>query len=135
MKLSTNTHYYDTHLKDLYKKCVSLDTNEIASFDSVIDEIKDQLNKINIDNNIKNNALSCLQLFQNDKAGNYDSLNDINIQDLLPRVWNYIKKTGAIDEPWFYEQLSDVITAGSCSQGRTTRIIQYYTVQFFVESE
>ncbi len=56
---------------------------------------------------------------------NYDRTNGMYADDVLYLVCNCIKQTGNVDTlQYLSEQLSDIMTSGQCSQGRSTRIFQ-----------
>ena len=127
-KLSINTHDYDGHLKDYYKTLVLNDNNEYESFEKVLDlifaDLKNLRSKYPQFQNSSNRVLASLQLLESDRKNNYDPINDIRVEDLLPRVWKKV----SVDESIrfvFYEQIIDILEKGSCSQGRVTRLIQF----------
>lgn len=119
--LSTNTHFYDGKLKELVKH---LDGDAPVDFDETIADIAQDSE--DLEHPYINNVTKCLELFKRDKTGNKDNANNITVENLLPIVWDNVKKnyddSGKII---FYEQLSDIVTSGPCAQGRTTRLIQF----------
>lgn len=128
IQLSINTHDYDGHLKDYYKTLVSNDNNEYDSFEKVLDlifaDLKNLRSKYPLFKNASNRILSSLKLLDSDRKNNYDPINDIRVEDLLPRVWNKVSNDESIRFV-FYEQIIDILEKGSCSQGRVTRLIQF----------
>lgn len=68
-----------------------------------------------------------LNLLTNDRKRNYDNKNDIHTEDILPRTWRFVRDYDQDGQIVFFEQLIDIL-GGACSQGRTTRIMQFYTV-------
>ena len=75
---------------------------------------------INISNNIK--------LFVIDAKNNIDNINKIRLEILLPLVWGKVKNKDNSILYVFFEQLSDIYSSGSCPQGRTIRLIQFYKI-------
>lgn len=135
-KLSNDTHSYDRIIGPLYSKYLIIDNKELHnpdSFDSVISEITNQINKLN--NNIKKiSALKSIELLTNNTNSNYDKENHIDAQDLLKRTWRFVKHYDQDGIECFIEQLSDIMN-GSCSQGRTTRIFQFYEFHMVTKDE
>ena len=129
IKLTNNTHDYDNQLKIRYKELREIDKINLIepdTFDNTIQEIYKDIRKKKY-SIILENALKSLYLFNYDRKNNYDSINDINIEILLPLTWRFIKHYDDSGKILFYEQLSEIITNGSCPQGRVTRIFQFYS--------
>ena len=78
---------------------------------------------------MKKNAMKTINLFKTQDKQNYDPKNDIHVNDILPRVWRFIKneKDGLL-KLIFLEQIADISAKGACSQGRTTRLYQIYAL-------
>src|SRR3989338_134117 len=130
-KLSLDTHHYDHHLRELYKSLRDRDLHELrqpADFESTLREILDILNS-SVNDPLKEKCLSVLTIFVNDIESNRDSANDITVEDLLPRVWRFVREYELDEKMIFFEQLADVL-GGRCAQGRTTRLIQFYAPHF-----
>jgi hypothetical protein len=127
-KLSTNTHAYDKIIGQLYHQYIVVDDKELISqesFQNVLIEITKHINKLK-DKQIKKKALHVMQMIsRTDDKNNYDSVNNIHVKDLFPRTWRFIKHYDEDGIKIFLEQIAEV-TNGSCSQGRTTRIFQFY---------
>ena len=131
--LSLNTHDYDGKWLENYIKIKnSYKDKDIMSFDETITDIEKELS--NFCGKIKDNLLvqfnsyhphiiRCITLLKS-KQGNNDSANKVSVEDILPYVWTNIKQFDPDGQFVFYEQLSDIITSGSCPQGRTTRLFQ-----------
>ncbi len=120
MNLLLNTHYYDGKLPVI---CTSLINQiDVNQYIPTLNEISSSLN-----NGIPNLPAiqKTLQLFQNDRPNNYDSKNKINAEHLLILVWNKVKTFDLKAKLVFFEQLADISLYGPCSQGRTTRLIQF----------
>jgi hypothetical protein len=122
-----NTHYYDTQLRDQYKR-LSERQNKTTDFlsipwtvDMLFSEIYSSLDKLNMDNNVR----QMLDLLKRDNRSNYDQLNDIHTLDILTRTWYYVRKLPIEDQKMLFEQIGE-IKNGTCAQGRTTRIFQIY---------
>ena len=130
-----DAHYYDTKLKEEYKRLVNIDNCFLCPPMSFDDTIIDIQNRLNLDYNMNklldedtiNKAKTVLDLVVKDRINNYDILNDIHFEDLLPRVWRFLKNYDSEGLVIFYEQLKE-ITSGSFPQGRTTRIFQFYNI-------
>lgn len=140
-KITTNTHDYDTRIKPLYKQYIEEDDElliEPISFEETIKEIKEEINKCTLDL-IKGHALNTINIIERDNgipnSQNYDNLNDIYIEDLLRRTWRFIKHYCDDSRGFFIEQLADITTSGSCSQGRITRVYQFYSFHMMQKDE
>lgn len=130
MKTSINTHDYDTKLTKIIKTNKDVDTKEYKQFINSLKELNDYINKDNmLDVNLKINAQKTIHLVANDRVNNFDEKNHINFELLFPLIWTKIKKFNEISlYNCFIEQISDIYINGRCSQGRTTRILQYYNI-------
>lgn len=130
MKTSTNTHDYDTKLTKIIKTNKDVDTKEYKQFINSLKELNDYINKDNIlDINLKINAQKTIHLVANDRVNNFDDKNHINFELLFPIIWTKIKQFNEISlYNSFIEQISDIYINGRCSQGRTTRILQFYDI-------
>lgn len=120
----TDTHYYDGSLKQLYKKFVLEDNAKNGNppnLGETLNDMQTVLMKINVLN--KPLIHKMMKVLATDQKNNYDPKNDIHVNDLLPRVWRIVKTNKEVF-PAFFEQIGD-ISNGQCSQGRTTRIIQF----------
>ena len=133
--LSCNTHDYDTFLNEKFDNYKLLDDCFLISpmeFKECVLEIKNRLefdediNKY-ISYEIKKNCFKVLDLVLDDRKKNIDEKNKISFEDLLPRVWRFIQYYEPQCIGVFFEQLSEILN-GSCPQGRTTRIFQFYSI-------
>src|ERR1700719_4601872 len=130
--LSTDTHYYDGKLNNSLEAQTVISTN-ISKLDktSVFEEIKQYL--------LENKgpsipaypiALASLNMLERDidQPGNYDSSNNFQADTILYLLFNKIK--GSKDPKdlikIFVEVLAEIVTGGSCPQGRSTRLYQLY---------
>ena len=130
MKTSINTHDYDTKLTKIIKTNKDVDTKEYKQFINSLKELNDYINKDDIlDINLKINAQKTIHLVANDRVNNFDEKNHINFELLFPLIWKKIKQFNEVSlYNSFIEQISDIYVNGKCSQGRTTRILQYYNI-------
>ena len=127
MDITQNTHDYDKYIGDIYHNLLEIDNQNLKkslTFDQTINEINNSIETIAL----TNTYLMCknvLILIKYDVSNNYDDINDINVEDILPRTWRFIKHYDETGKQLFYEQLADIWN-GPCSQGRVTRIFQFY---------
>lgn len=131
--LLNQTHYYDNKLYEQYINLITKDKRNILSFDQVLDQIfidlkylREKYPQFKYGSNI---VLKGFRLLNEDRKRNYDDKNNIKVEDLLPRVWNCVKNYDDNGKFIFYEQIADIILHGSCSQGRTTRLLQFYYIE------
>lgn len=129
-RITLNTHDYDTKLISLINTSKNISNKEYDLFINSLKEINNYINNDKIiDIKLKINAQKTIHLLANDRKNNYDNKNKINTEILLPLIWKNIKK---FNEKTLYklfiEQLSDIITYGKCSQGRTTRLMQFLNI-------
>ena len=127
--ISIDTHAYDTQIKDLYKNYIKDDKENLIqpkNFKITLTEIYNVIISFPYDN-ILHNALQTLNLIASDIKNNYDNLNNINFEELLPHTWRFIKYYDRTGIYLFLEQLSEIITNGPCAQGRVTRVFQFYS--------
>jgi len=127
-KTSLNTHDYDTHLSKVMMTKRDITTEENELFLKCILEICTERNKYVTDLLMMENVRKSLILLVHDSSNNYDDKNKIRVELLLPKVWENVKKGDESLHYLFYEQISDIVTAGPCSQGRTTRLIQFLNI-------
>lgn len=131
--LSNQTHDYDGKLHEEYERLVKKDKREVLGFDQVLDKIfadlKELRDKYPQFKNGSNVVLTGLRLLNEDRKRNYDDKNDIKVEELLPRVWNCVKEFDDNGKFTFYEQITDIVLSGPCAQGRTTRLLQFYSVE------
>jgi hypothetical protein len=128
MPISNQTHDYDSRLETPYRNYLEIDNQELVeppSFEQVIEEIEKQI--LSLDKNRYKKYMSdTISLLKNNKIDNYDEKNKINVVDLLPRTWRFVKLYDKSGIECFLEQLADITSSGPCSQGRVTRIFQFY---------
>lgn len=131
MDLTTlDTHDYDTRLKKVITTKKEITENEFKIFVKCLTEINDFLNQdkfLKVSSKI--NAQKTINLLLNDRKNNYDEKNKINVELLLPMIWNKVKDYNELTiYDIFVEQLNDIIISGPCAQGRTTRLIQLLSI-------
>ena len=130
MKTSTNTHDYDSKLTKIIKTDKHVEINQYKQFINTLNELNNYINKDNkLEINLKINAQRTIHFVTNDRENNFDDKNHINFELLFPIIWNKIKIFNEMSlYHSFIEQLSDIYISGRCSQGRTTRILQFYNI-------
>lgn len=104
------THFYDGKWKEIYQKIKQRYTTNVP-FKKICDEIVIKYPQ----------TREIINLLLIDRKGNYDHINQLTVEEILPLTWQYVKNTEL--ETLFIEQLLD-IKNGPCAQGRTTRIFQ-----------
>lgn len=128
-KLSLDTHDYDKSIKNTYSELKKKDIKELIqpslNFNETLNEIYNYIRTLKY-NNLNKNAINAILLIKRDTLNNFDKINNIYVDDILPRVWRFIKKYDSTGIDIFIEQLSEIFTNGSCPQGRTTRLFQFY---------
>lgn len=135
---STNTHDYDGLLKDPYRKYIIDDDDELESaisFEETLNEIDLFVTKMDNSNEHKASVLTTIALLRRDRGQNYDDRNDINIEDLLPRTWRFIKYYDELGIQCFLEQMIEISTSGPCAQGRIARVFQFYEYHMIEKDE
>jgi hypothetical protein len=124
MPTSWNTHDYDgDKWFQMRPMLVEKYLPNCLSFDDTIKEIEQWLNKKYYNVKRIGRARRSIDILTSQRRSNFDSRNDIDVEELLPILWNQVKNQEDIHNT-FYEQLCD-ITGGSCSQGRSTRLFQF----------
>lgn len=127
--LDLNTHSYDGSIGLLYNQLVEKDKNEnekLLSFEESINLIKEWLKESKLEQTFKDKTQRTIDLLLTDKNGNYDSANKIHVEELLPRVVNIVSLFETSGKDCFLQSLSEITELGSCSQGRTTRLLGFY---------
>lgn len=129
-KTTLETHDYDTRLSKVLTTKKDISKKEFEIFIKCLKDINKFLNEdkfLKVDSKI--NAQKTIHLLANDRKNNYDDKNKINVELLLPIIWNKIKNYNDLTlYDIFVEQMSDIIISGPCSQGRTTRMIQLLSI-------
>ncbi|CAF4187008.1 unnamed protein product [Rotaria magnacalcarata] len=127
MSTSCNTHDYDGKLRKKWFEMRSMLVHTYLpncdSFDETIKDIERWLDKKYFNVKRIGRARRSLRILTSSRNSNFDSCNEIDVEELLPIIWNKVKNQEDIQDT-FYEQLCD-ITGGSCSQGRSTRLFQF----------
>ncbi|CAF2547017.1 unnamed protein product [Rotaria sp. Silwood2] len=127
MPTSCNTHDYDGKLRQKWFEMRSMLITKYLpnclSFDNTIKDIEQWLDKKYFNVKRIGRARRSLKILMSSRHSNFDSRNEINVEELLPILWDKVKNQEDIHDT-FYEQLCD-ITGGSCSQGRSTRLFQF----------
>ncbi len=127
MPTSCRTHDYDGELRQKWfaMRPMLLEQHlpKCRSFSETLADIERWLNEKYYNVKRIGRARRALDILRSERRGNFDSKNDINVEELLPILWHMVKDQTDIHNT-FYEQLCD-ITGGSCSQGRSTRLFQF----------
>ena len=122
MSKKTDTHFYDTKLKDVWNNYINNNPDCPISFKTSIKEtIKASIDLPKVE---KKEIDTVLKLLSDQLKDNYDKKNQIKVSDLYPRVWIKVREFDPDGKKIFYEQLRDILK-GKCAQGRTTRLIQF----------
>ena len=129
-----NTHYYDGKLlanelvqavHDQQKVAdAELTTHKHLLFTGLIEDIK--INPAVLDK-YRPTAIRAIEVIKQNirQKNNYDQTNSMYADDVLYMVCKKIDHTKNKDVlVYLSEQLSDILTSGQCSQGRSTRIFQ-----------
>ena len=91
-KITLETHDYDTRLTKIITTKKEISEKEFKIFINCLKEINNFLNlDKNLKINLKINAQKSINLLANDRKNNYDDKNKINVELLLPVIWNKIK--------------------------------------------
>lgn len=134
-----------------YIKITTVDTNNFrdvhTEYDSkythdictkyTIQEKKDKFNILINEMQSLHLDLRGIQTVINDSQtpSNFDTINNLYADDVLIEIINVLEILSALDENNFnrisiykniIEQMNDMITLGSCPQGRTNRLMQIY---------
>ncbi|UJR29932.1 hypothetical protein I4U23_017479 [Adineta vaga] len=127
MATSCNTHAYDGKLRakwfEIRPMLLEKYLPNCLSFDDTLKEIEQWLDKKYFNVKRIGRARRSLRILATHRKSNFDSRNEIDVEELLPILWNQVKNQEDIHDT-FYEQFCD-ITGGSCSQGRSTRLFQF----------
>jgi hypothetical protein len=127
MPTSYNTHDYDGKLRDKWFEIrpmlIERYLPNCLSFDDTIKQIEEWLDKKYYNVKRIGRARRAIRILTSQRRSNFDSKNEIDVEELLPILWDKVKNQEDIHNT-FYEQLCD-ITGGSCSQGRSTRLFQF----------
>lgn len=119
-----NTHYYDGSLTKAYRDLVSRDQPLCTTFVQALNAIKADAQTRLAPGTLKR-LNRVLKLLAQGGPNNYDQRNQIQVEDILSRTWQHVQHFDSDGRDVFYEQLCDILN-GSCAQGRTTRIYQFY---------
>jgi hypothetical protein len=127
MPTSCNTHAYDGKLREKWFQMrpmlIEKYLPNCLSFDETIKQIEEWLDRKYYNVKRIGRARRSIRILTSQRKSNFDSRNDIDVEELLPILWDKVKNQEDIHDT-FYEQLCD-ITGGSCSQGRSTRLFQF----------
>jgi len=99
-----------------------------VSFEQCLGEILQVLPKVDLPEPVLLHVKKAVSLMKTDRRNNKDPANGINVEELLPKVWRFVMEYEMDAAKVFYEQLAEISSSGSCAQGRSTRILNHYTV-------
>lgn len=126
-KLDLNTHKNDGTLGLLYHHLIKNDDkNNLLSFDQSMELIDGWFKESKIPSPERDRICQAINLLKTDKKNNYDDKNNIHVEELLPRVVDIVKNFEFNCREGFLTILGEIVELGSCSQGRTTRLLEYY---------
>ena len=127
MPTSCNTHDYDGKLREKWFEIrptlIEKYLKHCLSFEDTLFDMEQWLEKKYPNAKRIGRARRSMKILRTHRQSNFDRRNDIDVEELLPILWNQVKSHEDIHDT-FYEQLCDV-TGGSCSQGRSTRLFQF----------
>lgn len=130
MSKSTETHSYDGHLGPIYLKLKAKDSRELPTFVESLEIIGQWLHQCGLNANEKRLVQASLNLIKNDKKQNMDHKNQIHVEDLLPRAVATVSTWESSGRDVFLKTFSEIKQLGPCAQGRTTRLMQFYKLDF-----
>ena len=132
MALDLNTHSYDGQLGPIYRRLKKKEDQFILDNDLTLLDmeacfalINGWINESTLNNRDKRFARETIQLIKKG-SNNYDDKNDIDVCDLLPRVINIVMTYDKTGINVFLKTFGEIKQLGKCSQGRTTRLLQFY---------
>jgi len=123
MTITNNTHDYDGKWRQQYLEIIDRVTKPDSSvtFEVCIRQITDfQCTDRSV--YLRPNLIRVSTLLLKDKANNYDHVNKLSVEELLPIVWFHCRDDTDL-RLLFREQYADILN-GPCAQGRTTRLFQ-----------
>lgn len=127
MPTSCRTHDYDGKLREQWFRMRPMLLEkylpDCPSFDETVNQIEGWIETKYGNVPRIGRARRAIRILRTQRRSNFDSRNDIDVEELLPILWNQVKDKNDL-HGIFYEQVCD-ITGGSCSQGRSTRLFQF----------
>lgn len=125
MSLTTETHGYDGQIGLLYRQALILDqSTSLLKFEQAMNLVESWIDLSTKKNNP--HLVAILDLLRSDPHGNYDSVNQIHVEELLPRVVSIVKDFESTGIDLFLQNLAEIHELGSCPQGRVTRLLGFY---------
>lgn len=124
------THSYDGQLKEVIKR-VGIENWQIIDPDIKKIEFREFIEILNLLSLPRKAAtVRAVNIIIKGigNPSNFDSTNNLCVDDILYQICLYLKLIEYDPEilPIITEQLADIVTSGSCSQGRCTRLFQVY---------
>lgn len=122
MSLHLETHKYDGTIGQIYHQLPT--HTSTLSFEQSIALIEQWLATSAITD--QHHINRAIDLIKHDRAGNYDPINRINVEDLLPKVVEIVRHFESSGIDLFLQNLGEISELGSCPQGRITRLLSFY---------
>uniref|UniRef100_A0A6C0BKA7 Uncharacterized protein n=1 Tax=viral metagenome TaxID=1070528 RepID=A0A6C0BKA7_9ZZZZ len=122
--LSTQTHDYDGRLGTLYRQIVATDRVPTLTYAQCLTQLEQWASRFTCPS--RHHLLQTIHLFRHDTVHNYDPANRIHVEELLPHVIAIVQTFEWSGIEIFLQTLSEISELGSCPQGRTTRLLEFY---------
>jgi hypothetical protein len=123
--LHLETHKYDGIVGPIYHQIINTEKDtDVITFDQSISIVEQWLHDSSIKN--KTPIIKTINLFKNDRDKNFDPINDIHVEELLPRVIKIVSTFEHSGIDLFLQKLGEITELGSCPQGRTTRLLEFF---------
>jgi len=126
-RLCLDTHSHDGPIGQLYRQIRDRDEEKnLLSFDESITMMTQWLKDCPISPAEQQHVTRAIDLMRTDRNGNNDTLNQIQVEELLPRVIKVVETFDITGRTMFLQTIGEIVTMGQCAQGRTTRLLGYY---------
>jgi hypothetical protein len=124
--LSLETHHYDGIIGSVYRDIEKKEVlRDLPTFEQALTMIE-QWNSTLPTTPISGSVIRTIQLFKDDPSGNHDPVNQIRVEDLLPKVVKIVQGFDQSGVNLFLQTLSEIVDLGACPQGRITRLLGFY---------
>ena len=125
LRLTTETHSYDGDIGALYRQLIQSEHEKPhLTFEQAMDQIKVWIDQSAIKE--KAPLRQTHHLLATDRVHNYDPKNQIQVEELLPRVVQIVWDFDSTGIDLFLSNFGEISQLGSCPQGRTTRLLSFY---------
>jgi hypothetical protein len=118
------THHYDGVVGPIYHQLLLNQKPPHITFEEALQRVESWLSLSPLKE--KHHVINTIHLLRSDHSGNFDVANQIRVEDLLPRVVEFVETFESSGKDLFLLNLGEIITSGSCAQGRTTRLLSFY---------